>query len=97
MDYYIYVIELDDAAGPRVDPLKPVVYVGQSAHPPEIRFEQHRNGVHASRWVRRYGVRLRPRLFARYNPLPTRPAAEQLEARLAARLRQKGYRVRGGH
>jgi hypothetical protein len=95
--YYVYVIELDDAAGPRTRPDRPVVYVGQSAVPPDQRFQQHLDGHRASRVVRDHGVRLRPRLYRAHNPLPTRAAAEAMETEVARRLRKRGYVVRGGH
>ncbi len=95
--YYVYVIELDDEAGPRIRPDRPVVYVGQSAVPPEQRFEQHLQGYRSSRKVQRFGRRLRPRLYRAHNPLPTREAAEAMERELARRLRKRGYVVHGGH
>ncbi|MBV8086631.1 MAG: GIY-YIG nuclease family protein [Chloroflexi bacterium] len=85
--YYVYVIELDRGG----------VYVGQSALFPAERFAQHLNGYKAASVVRHHGVRLRPDLFERWNPIPSRAEAEAMEARLAARLRAHGYRVFGGH
>jgi GIY-YIG catalytic domain len=95
--YYVYVIQLDDAVGKRDNPRYPPVYVGQSARPPRERFEQHKSGHRASRVVRKHGKWLRWRLFDRYNPLPSRQAAEDAERELASRLRAKGYTVYGGH
>jgi hypothetical protein len=95
--YYVYVIELADEAGPRTRPDRPVVYVGQSAVPPEVRFQQHLDGYRASRKVQKHGRRLRPRLYRAHNPLPTREAAEAMEAEVARRLRKRGYVVHGGH
>ena len=95
--YHVYVIELSDNAGPRVNPQKPCVYVGQTAKSLEERFLEHLRGYRASRKVRRHGVRLRPRLYARLNPIQTRPEAEHIERRLAARLRRRGFTVFGGH
>lgn len=89
--YYVYVIELRPAAGKRA------VYVGQSALYPAERFSQHLTGYKAAAAVRRYGERLRPDLFAGWNPIASRAEAEQAEADLAARLREDGYRVFGGH
>ena len=95
--YYVYVIQLDDAVGERNDPRYPSVYVGQSIHPPRERFEQHKNGYRASRIVKKHGRWLRWRLFEKYNPLPSRQAAEDAERELASCLRKKGYTVYGGH
>jgi hypothetical protein len=92
--FHVYVIELDDS---KRKAEKPAVYVGQSVRTPETRFEQHKAGFRASRHVRDHGVRLRPRLYAKHNPLATREAAEAKEAWLAARLRSRGYTVYGGH
>ncbi len=95
--YFVYVIELGDAIGPRVDPSKPIVYVGQSCHPPAVRFQQHLDGYKASRHVERFGVRLRPRLYAKFNPMTSRAAAEAAEREVGRRLRRRGYTVYGAH
>lgn len=95
--YYVYVIELDEAVGSRNDPTKPSVYVGQSAVLPEERFRQHLAGYKASRYVRRHGRRLKPRLYRAQNPLPTRAAALEMERELGRRLRKRGYTVYGAH
>lgn len=95
--FYVYVVELDDAVGPRRDPRFPSVYVGQSAVPPEERFRQHKEGYRASRHVRRHGKYLRPRLYRHFNPIATREQAVTLEKELARRLRNRGYTVYGGH
>lgn len=97
MPYQVYVVELSDGAGPRRNPDKPCVYVGQSYHPPDVRLSQHRDGVRASRWVRRYAVGLLPELSAGYGPYETREEAEIGEALCAARLESQGFTVRGGH
>ena len=95
--YHVYVIELSDGVGPRCDPRKPCVYVGQSAVPPKERLQQHLDGYKASRYVRDFGIKLKPRLYKNYGPYPTRGESEAAEGRLARRLRRKGYRVYGGH
>ena len=95
--YCVYVIELSDRAGRRVDPDLACVYVGQTVRTPEERFYQHRTGKKASRWVRKYGIRLRPDLYEHLNPITDRDAAEQCEKDLATTLAEKGYRVFGGH
>lgn len=93
----VYVVELDDAVGPRRDPRYPSVYVGQSAVPPAERLRQHKDGYRSSRYVRRYGKHLRPRLYRRLNPMATRDQAVAMEQELARRLRHRGYTVYGGH
>ena len=54
-------------------------------------------GHRASRWVRDYGVRLRPRLYRNSGPYRTRAEAEAAEIRLANKLRRRGFCVFGGH
>ena len=101
-EYYVYVIELSPEVlaeskfleanqGHRVD--KPCVYVGQSCHTPEERFAQHKKGVKSSRFAKKYGVRLRPKNFEKFNPMATRKEAEVRERALATALRKKGYAV----
>jgi hypothetical protein len=96
-EYYVYVIELDDAVGPRANLRYPSVYVGQSVVSTDERFAQHKAGYKASRHVKKHGKWLRKWLFERMNPLPTREAALAAELELARRLRQRGYTVFGGH
>lgn len=100
VDHHVYVIELHPSvyeadpkfrhANPDWDPRKPCVYVGMTSKTPEERFAQHLSGRLAGRNVKEYGVRLRPKIYARYNPL-TRADAKKLEELLAIRLRKKGY------
>jgi predicted GIY-YIG superfamily endonuclease len=102
--HHVYVVLLDDAvakerkvvaANPIRDKGKPCVYVGMTGLQPEERFWNHKNGEKAARWVRRYGVRLLPELFAHLNPMPFEAAA-QMEKELAEDLRAQGYTVTGG-
>ncbi len=100
--YHIYVIELDSKAlsvkkfaGENPDYVEGMqcLYVGQTARRPEERFEQHKSGYKSNRYTRKFGVRLRPDLYERYNPIATREEAEAMEERLAAKLRKRGYAV----
>jgi len=102
VEYNVYVIELDKAVmgkrklkevNPAYDPAKPCVYVGQSAKQPEDRFSQHKAGIKSAPLIKQYGVRLRPKLYEKYNPLPSRIKAESKEKWLAEKLRKKGYGV----
>jgi hypothetical protein len=97
--YSVYVIELRPEAreGKDCRADKPPVYVGQTADTPEERFAEHLAGYRASRVVRRYGLRLRPRLYRNYGPYGTRDEALAGETRLADRLRRRGFCVFGGH
>ena len=99
--HHVYVIELDPAvwthakyrrANPNRAPEKPLLYVGMTGLTPEIRFERHKHGVKDNRYVMKYGVRLRPDLYAGLNPLP-RKEAEHMERVLANQLRADGYGV----
>jgi hypothetical protein len=95
--YYLYVVELDDRVGSRLNPKYPSVYVGQSAVPPAERFRQHKDGYRSSRYVRKHGKYLRPRLYRHFNPMTTREEAVAMEEELTRRLRNRGYTVYGGH
>jgi hypothetical protein len=67
-------------------------YVGMTSNTPEIRFRQHKDGYKASRWVKRYGLRLRPDLYEQYNPM-TYSEAVEMEKNLTAILRNRGHGV----
>jgi hypothetical protein len=99
--YHLYVVELDRALCVRRGCLgrngRPPVYVGQSAHTPEARFEQHKTGYKSSRYVREFGVQLLPRLYRRSGPFLSRSEAIDAEQRLARQLEKSGYCVFGGH
>ena len=100
--YYVYVIELDK----KVSNLKKFrsrnplylkgsgcVYVGQSIRTPCLRFEQHKEGYKSNSYVRKYGIKLLPELYDKYNRIPTRRDAENIEKMLGERLRLKGIGV----
>jgi hypothetical protein len=102
VEYNVYVIELDRVVlerprfrevNPDYDETKPCVYVGQTTKNPEDRFSQHKAGMKSAPLVRQYGVRLRPQLYEKYNPLPSRIQAESKEEWLAEKLRKEGYGV----
>ncbi len=102
MPYNVYVIELDKAVlsskkfrekNPLLKPRLSCYYVGQTTHDPETRFEQHKAGYKANRFVRKYGVRLVPRRFRKFNPIEKRKDAERVEQWLAEKLRKKGHGV----
>jgi hypothetical protein len=84
------------AANSGRDPRKPCVYVGMTGLSPEERFANHQRGVKAASVVKRYGLRLMPKLYAHLNPMPFEAAA-QMERDLAEDLRRAGYTVTGGH
>ena len=102
MNYYVYVIRLDDAVlksrtfrrqNPLINRKLPCYYVGQSCNPPEARFWQHKKGYKSNRFVKEFGLGLCPRLYERFNPIGTRKEAESIEAKLTESLRSKGHGV----
>ena len=73
------------------------LYVGQTSNDPDTRFDQHKAGYKASRFVTRFGVRLLPELVQHLNPMRAWEAIE-LEAALAEELRRAGIPwIEGGH
>jgi predicted GIY-YIG superfamily endonuclease len=92
-DHFVYVALLEDQR--RV--CRWGLYVGETSRDPDIRFDQHKTGYKASRWVNRFGVRLLPELVAHLNPMRRWEAAD-LEAALADELARAGVPwVAGGH
>jgi len=99
--HHVYVIELSDRAwnepalrkaNPDYSHRKPLVYVGMTGLDPDLRFDRHKAGVQANRFVQLYGLRLLPTLYAVYNPMPY-AAAREMEVELAIGLREEGYGV----
>ena len=87
----VYVVELapspPEAAICQREPGagKECPYVGQIYLSPEKRFENHKRGYRASRWVRRYGSRLRQDVCADYGPMDSK-LVEAKEKQLAHEL-----------
>jgi hypothetical protein len=99
--YHVYVVELADAvwneprfrrANPDYELGKPFVYVGMTGIDPDVRFDKHKAGIQANRYVQQYGVRLLPKLYEVYNPMPYQ-GAKEMEVELAIGLRDAGYGV----
>ena len=99
--HHVYVVllapqVLDEARFRRANPDyragQPCVYVGMTGLDPDTRFDKHKAGIKANRFVQRYGVRLLPELYEVYNPMPYRGAAE-MEVELGIALREQGYGV----
>jgi len=100
--YFVYVIELDQTVveirkfrnkNPNYISGKTCVYVGQSSRKPILRFEQHKEGYKSNKYAKYYGMKLRPDLYEKYNPIPTRKDAEQIEEMLGNYLRKQGFGV----
>ena len=99
--YHVYVVELADAvwneprfrrANPGYELGKPFVYVGMTGIDPDLRFDKHKAGIRANRYVQHYGLRLLPRLYEVYNPMPYQ-GAKEMEVELAIGLREAGSGV----
>ncbi len=97
----VYVVLLSKAVlyerkfqkcNPHYDPDKPCVYVGMTGQSPDVRFDKHKAGIKANRYVQKFGQRLMPELYACYNPMPY-AAALEMEVELAIHLRENGYGV----
>ncbi len=97
----VYVVELDRdvlyearfrSANPRYDGFAPCVYVGMTGLSPDQRFARHKAGIKSNRYVQRYGLRLRPDLYACFNPMPFE-AAQEMERDLAEEFRERGWAV----
>ena len=72
------------------------LYVGRTSHKPDVRFQQHKDGYKASKYVKKYGIRLLPELFEHLNPMSNAESIE-LEVNIAAALKQAGVPTYGGH
>lgn len=99
--YHVYVIELSKdvlyegkfrKGNPGYVTGKPCVYVGMTGLDPDVRFDKHKAGIQANRYVRQYGLRLLPDLYEVFNPMPY-DAACDMEVELGIGLREAGYGV----
>ena len=99
--YHVYVVQLSpdvlyNARFMRANPGyvvgKPCVYVGMTGLDPDVRFDKHKAGIQANRFVREFGLRLLPELYELYNPM-TYDEARSLEVELGIDLRESGYGV----
>ena len=99
--YHVYVVELANEvleqarfakANPGYRAGMPCVYVGMTGLDPDIRFDKHKAGIQANRYVQRFGLRLLPEIYAAYNPM-SYDAARDMEVELAIDLREGGYGV----
>jgi len=99
--HHVYVVLLSDPvwnepsfrkANPDYRLGQPFVYVGMTGLDPDLRFDKHKAGIQANRFVFIYGQRLLPELYAVFNPMPYE-AAREMEVELAIDLREKGYGV----
>ena len=78
--------------GPDYSAGKPCVYVGMTGLDPDTRFDKHKAGIQSNRYVQQFGLRLLPKLYEVYNPMPY-DGARDMEVELAIGLREAGYGV----
>jgi predicted GIY-YIG superfamily endonuclease len=90
--HHVYVVYLKNPKGDG----RAGYYVGMTGLTPEHRFQNHKSGIKAARVVKKFGVRLVPRLYAHLNPMPFDKAVK-MEVMLADSLRKRGYVIYGGH
>jgi hypothetical protein len=99
--YHVYVIALDDRVwnsakfrrcNPEYTMGQPFVYVGMTGLDPDTRFDKHKAGIQANKYVTDFGLRLLPALYEKYNPMPYQ-AAKEMEVELAIALQAKGFGV----
>ena len=99
--HHVYVVELeqtrvDESASARPTPTTSwASRSSTSACPrlyPDLRFDRHKAGIQANRFVFEYGLRLLPALYEVYNPMPDE-AAREMEVELAIGLREAGFGV----
>jgi hypothetical protein len=99
--YHVYVVELSKdvlyerrfrKANPGYVEGRRCVYVGMTGLDPDLRFDKHKAGIQANRFVQKFGLRLLPELYEVYNPMPY-DGARDMEVELAIALRERGYGV----
>lgn len=99
--HHVYVVELSPEvlllprfkkANPDYVQGKSCVYVGMTGLDPDVRFDKHKAGIQANKYVQKYGLWLLPELYEMYNPMPYEGARE-MEIELGIGLREAGYGV----
>jgi hypothetical protein len=99
--YHVYIVELSKdvlyerrfrKANPDYVEGRRCVYVGMTGLDPDLRFDKHKAGIQANRFVQKFGLRLLPELYEVYNPMPY-DGARDMEVELAIALREQGYGV----
>ena len=99
--HHVYVIELSKDVllenkfrknNPDYIDGKPCVYVGMTGLDPDVRFDKHKAGIQANRYVTKYGLRLLPDLYEAFNPMTYKDAQER-EVEIGIDLRPAGFGV----
>jgi hypothetical protein len=100
--HWVYVIQLDQkvlekpafrVANPGYIESQPCVYVGMTGLDPDIRFDRHKSGIKANKFVRDFGERLMPELVDDLVQPMSYQDAKYLEVDTAVRLRELGFAV----
>ncbi len=99
--YHVYVVELSKAvldeprfrkSNPNYKEGQPCVYVGMTGLDPDVRFDKHKAGIQANRYVTQYGLRLLPDLYEGFNPMRYEEAQAR-EVEIGIDLRSAGFGV----
>ena len=99
--HHVYIVELSPdvllvprfkKSNPDYIQGKPCVYVGMTGLDPDVRFDKHKAGIQANKYVQKYGLRLLPEQYEMYNPMPYE-AAKEMEVELGISIREAGYGV----
>jgi len=99
--HHVYVVELSKDVlyeprfrknNPDYVEGKPCVYVGMTGLDPDVRFDKHKAGIQANRFVTQYGLRLLPDLYEGFNPMTYDEAVEK-EIEVGIDLRSAGFGV----
>nr|WP_315239361.1 hypothetical protein [uncultured Albidiferax sp.] len=99
--HHVYVVELPKdvllearfrKGNPGYVEGKLCVYVGMTGLDPDVRFDKHKAGIQANRYVLRYGLRLLPDLYEAFNPLTYQDAVDK-EIEIGIDLRSAGLGV----
>jgi hypothetical protein len=99
--HHVYVVELSDEVwnnarfrrgNPNYQLGKPFVYVGMTGLDPDVRFDKHKAGIQANRFVQLYGLRLLPDLYEAFNPMRYEDAVDK-EIEVGIDLRSAGFGV----
>ena len=72
---------------------KPCLYVGMTGLDPDTRFDKHKAGIKANRYVQKYGLRLVQEFVADLQQPMSYEDARYLEVDVALKLKEKGYAV----
>ena len=99
--YHVYVVQLADEVwnsakfrrcNPDYQMGQAFVYVGMTGLDPDLRFDKHKAGIQANSFVQKYGLKLLPQLYEKYNPMG-HLEAKRMEVELGIMLRARGFGV----